>query len=89
MHHLIEQRVIRFIEGVWVLPQDLEREALPADIGEALDARLLRASPDAYKLALALSVNRASTPIERCLQVARAERIAEPQRRWPSSRSAA
>ncbi|MFI5308364.1 MAG: hypothetical protein ACHQ53_13475, partial [Polyangiales bacterium] len=80
LQHLIEQQVIRFIDGAWVLPQELAREALPRDIGQALDARLARLSPDAAKLALALCVHRTATPIERCLEVARLERIAEPQR---------
>jgi len=79
LQHLIEQQVIRFIDGVWALPQELAREALPADLGQALDARLARLSPDAAKLALALAVHRTATPIERCLVFARLERIAEPQ----------
>ena len=79
LQHLIEQQVIRFIDGVWVLPQELAREALPTDLGQALDARLARLSQDACKLALALGVDRSATPIERCLAIARLERIAEPQ----------
>jgi serine/threonine-protein kinase len=78
LQHLIEQDVIRFIDGVWVLPQELLRDALPADIGQALDARLARLSVDGYKLARALSVARTATPIERCLALARLEGIAEP-----------
>jgi hypothetical protein len=79
LRHLIEQQVIRFIDGVWVLPQELAREALPTDIAQVLDARLSRLSYDAYKLALALSVHRKLTPSERCLAIARLEGIAEPQ----------
>jgi tRNA A-37 threonylcarbamoyl transferase component Bud32 len=79
LQHLIEQQVIRFIDGVWVLPHDLTREALPTDIGQALDARLSRLSRDAYQLALALSVHRSATPLERCLAVARREGIGAPQ----------
>ena len=80
LQHLIEQQVIRFIDGVWVLPQELAREALPTDLGQALDARLARLSQDAYKLVLALAVHRAATPIERCLAIAALEHIAEPQK---------
>ena len=79
LQHLIEQQVIRYIDGVWVLPQELSREALPTDIAQALDARLARLSEAAIKLALALGVHRSATPIERCLALARLERIAEPQ----------
>ncbi|HMI93055.1 MAG TPA: hypothetical protein VK509_16910, partial [Polyangiales bacterium] len=79
LQHLIEQQVIRFIDGVWALPLELAREALPTDLGQALDARLARLSPDALKLARALGVDRSVTPLERCLAIAQLERIAQPQ----------
>jgi hypothetical protein len=80
LQHLIEQQVVRFIDGMWVLPQELSRDALPTDIGQALDARVARLSDDAVKLAHALCVHRAAAPLERCFAIAALEGIAEPQR---------
>jgi hypothetical protein len=80
MQHLVEQGVIRFIEGVWALPQELSAHDLPSDLGQALDARIMRLSDEARRLALALSVHRGAVPLERCLAIAALEQIAEPRK---------
>ena len=80
MQHLIEQGVIRFIDGVWALPRELTTRELPAEIGQALDQRIDRLSADALRLALALSVHRGPISIERCLALAELERVQAPFR---------
>lgn len=77
--HLVDSGVIRFKAGVWVLPQELLPEELPADIGQALDARLKRLDAGARKLAEALCVHRGTLSRERCLQFAEAERLQDPE----------
>ncbi len=73
VRHLVDSDVIRFKAGVWVLPQELRPEELPADLGQALDARLDRLDVEARKLAEALSVHRGVLSHARCEQLARAE----------------
>jgi tetratricopeptide (TPR) repeat protein len=76
--HLVESQVIRFNDGVWVLPQELLPGELPASLEQALDARLQRLDADAMRLAETLCVHRGSLLLERCLRIARAEGIADP-----------
>jgi tRNA A-37 threonylcarbamoyl transferase component Bud32 len=78
VRHLVDSDVIRFKAGVWVLPQELRPEELPADLGQALDARSSRLEHDARVLAEALSVHRGALSNERCLKIARAEGLADP-----------
>jgi hypothetical protein len=78
--HLVESQVIRFGEGVWVLPQELLPGELPGNLEQALDARLSRLSVQARRLAEALCVHRGSLSLERCERIAHAEGIAEPKR---------
>ena len=80
MQHLIEQNVIRFADGAWVLPQELSPHELPADIAQALDLRIARLSAEAQRLALALCVHRGTIAIDRCLALAELERVQSPFR---------
>jgi hypothetical protein len=80
MHHLLEQRVIRFIDGLWTLPHEVSPAELPSDLNEMAEARLDRLSPDALRLCLALGVHRGPASVERCVNIAEFEHIAEPLR---------
>ena len=73
--HLVESQVIRFSDGVWVLPQELLPGELPETYDQALDARLDRLEGGSRMLAEALSVHRGALSLERCLQIAKTEGI--------------
>ncbi len=75
IHHLVDHQVIRFIDNMWVLPQELSDPALPASVDQALQTRIGALSADAQKLAQALSVHRGHVPIERCSAIAEQEGV--------------
>ncbi|HEX7480594.1 MAG TPA: protein kinase [Polyangiales bacterium] len=75
IHHLVDHQVIRFIDNMWVIPQEISHPALPASVDQALQARISALSADAQKLAQALSVHRGQVPIERCSAMAEEEGV--------------
>jgi tRNA A-37 threonylcarbamoyl transferase component Bud32 len=75
IHHLVDHQVIRFVDNMWVLPQELSDPALPASVDQALQTRISALSADAQKLAQALSVHRGHVPIERCSAIAEQEGV--------------
>ncbi len=77
VHHLVDQSVIRYAEGTWTLPQELQKHELPGTIEQALDVRLARLTPGARKLAEASCVHRGTLPIERCVAAASAENVGD------------
>lgn len=58
-HQLVRQGVIRFANGSWVLPRELDEHSLSGSRQEALLARLSRVQGKARTLALLLSVHAA------------------------------
>ncbi|HMJ14336.1 MAG TPA: protein kinase [Polyangiaceae bacterium] len=78
VRHLVDTAEIRFVEGVWVLPQELSSSELPESLDDALSARLLHLGTDAKRLAETLAVHLGFLPIERCLSVARAAGVSAP-----------
>ena len=73
--HLVESQVIRFNDGVWVLPQELQPGELPGTYDQALDVRIDGLEEGVRMLAEALSVHRGVLSLERCLHVAKAEAL--------------
>jgi hypothetical protein len=67
--HLVRQGVVRYVDGSWVLPNDLAAEALPVGIEDARRAKLARLSDDARRAAEALSISRRGMSIETCLSL--------------------
>lgn len=78
VHHLVDTRVIRFKEGIWVLPQELRKSELPENLEQAMDIRLKRLDTMAVRLAEALCVHRGALPIEHCLKIAALEGVQQP-----------
>jgi hypothetical protein len=78
IRHLVESEVISFHDGVWALPIDLDDASLPSDLDAVLASRVKRASPEALRMAQALSVHRGPTPFERAQALAALEKIGEP-----------
>jgi hypothetical protein len=70
IRHLVESGVIRYAGGVWILPQELSPRELPADLGQALGARIGRLGTSARTLAEAISVQRGPLSHERVVELA-------------------
>ncbi len=69
VHHLVDTGVIRFNEGVWAMPTELEDEELPSDIEQAFSYRIDRMSEASRRLARALCVHRGGIRLDRCLEL--------------------
>lgn len=61
--HLVANRMVRYADGVWTIPENTRIESLPTSVDEAIAARLGRLRPEARGLAEALSVSRTSLPL--------------------------
>jgi hypothetical protein len=64
---LVRKKIAKYVGGTWILPLDVSAEELPSRVEEIVDARLSALSPDARKLACALSIRERPIPIELCL----------------------
>jgi tetratricopeptide (TPR) repeat protein/predicted ATPase len=67
--HLVEARVVRFVDGMWVVPEQLATEGLPRGLAEAMAARVHGLSPRARRLAETLSVHGGELPLELCAAI--------------------
>jgi hypothetical protein len=72
-HFLVSQGIARYLDGTWVLPQELP-QGLPARVEEAQDFRLDELGAGALALASALSVHDGPLPLELCVGLAENER---------------
>ncbi|HET8932633.1 MAG TPA: AAA family ATPase, partial [Polyangiales bacterium] len=68
--HLLNQGVVRYVDGTWVLPTEVTLQ-LPPGAAQALLLRLEAVSPKARALAQLLCVSRAGASAERILELAR------------------
>jgi hypothetical protein len=75
VQHLVERDVVRYADGTWVLPQELQPSELPASLAQVVAARLDRLSADGRKMAEALSVRAGALSLSRCVEIATAESI--------------
>jgi hypothetical protein len=64
--HLVKTGGVRWIDGAWVLPQELTALALPSSRRSLIEASLARLSPDARSVGSALSVLEGTLPLELC-----------------------
>jgi serine/threonine protein kinase len=78
--HLVEllrklhvMRVVRYIDGAWVLPAELPSSDIPAGLSELLADRLSELSPNARSLAEAIAIQRSSLTRAACLELAKNE----------------
>jgi hypothetical protein len=62
-NHLVESGVIRFEDGLWLLPQRLPGTGLPASVDQALDATIAALDRDARELCRALSLSSEQDPL--------------------------
>jgi tetratricopeptide (TPR) repeat protein len=73
LEHCVRKGLIAFVEGAWVLPQEIPDEQLVRTRGEAIMARLERLSPEARAVGRLLSLRRGAIPLELCVAVTRSE----------------
>jgi len=62
--HLVDRGVIRYVAGLWSIPEDPGREDLPKGLAEAMDARVRSLPQDARALGEALSVHGGDLPLD-------------------------
>lgn len=67
--HLVHQRVIRLIDGEWILPNELSSFTLPKDLNEAFEARLASLSSEARELAELLCVLGSPVVLSQCVHL--------------------
>ncbi|MCP4600632.1 MAG: protein kinase [Proteobacteria bacterium] len=68
--HLVDKKIVSYVEGMWVLPAELSKDELPNSLAEAMEARVAALGPGARALAETLSVHRGETSLELCVAVA-------------------
>jgi len=65
--HLVDTGVIRYTGGMWVLPIEIPKQALPKNLAATMHARAAALPEDIRALAEALSVRRGVLPLELCV----------------------
>lgn len=68
--HLIDRKTLRFVGGLWVIPDDLDALELPPGLAAAMDRKVDRLTPEARALAEALSVYGGEAPLALCVALA-------------------
>jgi len=71
--HLIDRKTLRFVGGLWVIPDELDSRELPPGLAEAMDRKVARLSPSARALAEALSVHGGDVPLGMCVALAESD----------------
>jgi hypothetical protein len=74
--HLLDRDIIGFRDGSWILPNAIDREALPSNLSDALRERLLRLDLPSRSLGQAIALSeQPSLSLEQCRELmAEAER---------------
>lgn len=68
--HLLDQEIVRFRDGSWILPTTLERDALPSNLSDALRARLGRLDAPSLSLGQAIALcEQPSLSLEQCREL--------------------
>jgi tetratricopeptide (TPR) repeat protein len=70
---MVRRDIVRYAQGTWVLPQNLQERDMPAGFREALASYLIGLSPDARDLAQCLSVQRRAYRLDDCIAAAGAD----------------
>ncbi len=65
--HLLDRDIIRFRDGSWILPNAIDRDALPSNLSDALRARLVRLDLPSRSLGQAIAMcEQPSLSLEQC-----------------------
>ncbi len=65
--HLVDQNVIRYLDGIWVLPQELRLDKQPEGLAGAMDVRIAQLGESARAMAEVLAVHGGDLPLGLCL----------------------
>ena len=68
--HLVDRGVIRYVDGIWSVPDDPRLDGLPTKLALAMEARIGALSSSARELAEALSVHGGELPLAICVSLA-------------------
>ncbi|HEX2678514.1 MAG TPA: serine/threonine-protein kinase, partial [Polyangiales bacterium] len=68
--HLADKDLIRFADGMWVLPPSVPKDQLPLSLAATMSARAAALSPAERAMAEALCVRRGSIPLPLCMKLA-------------------
>ncbi len=64
--YLVDNNIVRYAEGTWIIPDALPTTGAPRGLVEAMDDRVRRLSEDARSLGQTLSVHGGLIPLELC-----------------------
>ncbi len=64
--HLVQQHLVHYADGAWILPTEISLDQLPANPNDVLVARIERLEETARSLGRALSVREGVVPLEAC-----------------------
>ncbi len=70
IRHLVDDGVIAYRDGMWVIPHSFDRFRLPGDLVRAMDARVASLGTGARSLGAVLSVHGGDIPLEACVTLA-------------------
>ncbi len=70
MRQLVERRVIKYLDGVWSLPEELSPDDVPRGLADTLTAGVDRLSKGALALGEVLAVHGGDIPLEMVLRIA-------------------
>jgi hypothetical protein len=67
--YLVREDIVRFVDGLWVLPPAVPQEGLPRNLAATLSARAAALTPPERALAEALCVRRGALSLPLCLKL--------------------
>jgi tetratricopeptide (TPR) repeat protein len=68
--HLVDRAVVRYVDGVWAIPEEPRVEGLPSELKTAMDARVASLGERARAVAEALSVHGGDLTLDLCVALA-------------------
>ncbi|HEX4351455.1 MAG TPA: hypothetical protein VHZ95_01050, partial [Polyangiales bacterium] len=67
--HLVRENIVRFVDGLWVLPPAIPKDVLPRNLATTLSARAAALTKPERQLAEALCVRRGALSLPLCLKL--------------------
>ena len=71
--HLVDRGLVRYVDGIWIIPDQADHADLPRSLATAMDARIGALSPAARALGEVLSVNGGAFSLQTCVMLAGAK----------------
>jgi tetratricopeptide (TPR) repeat protein len=67
--HIVDENIVRFVDGLWVLPPSIPDDDLPRSLAATLSARVAALPKAERALAEVLCVRRGTLPLQLCLKL--------------------